>query len=161
MKLWNNKDAPKRGDTNYDPDYKFDFIYKAIFHNVNAITKWADLEQLCDDTTWGHGGFGEKVSGLTGRITVKPGISKGGQIMITSDVGRIRPRFYIHCHKIHKRPPGFGKEETTEDMMLCEKIMPLIVGEEHETGVYLIFNLKPHFTYDKYFSGDSIMNYLG
>ena len=43
MKLCNNKDAPKNGDTNYKPDYKFDFIYKSIIHNVNAITKWADL----------------------------------------------------------------------------------------------------------------------
>ena len=37
MKLYNNKDAPKHGDTNYDPDYRFEFVYKAIVHNVNAI----------------------------------------------------------------------------------------------------------------------------
>ena len=36
IKLCNNKDVPKRGDTNYDPDYKFDLIYKAIVNNVNA-----------------------------------------------------------------------------------------------------------------------------
>ena len=45
MKLCNNKDAPKRGDTNYEPAYKFYFIYKAIVQNVNAITKWSDLDQ--------------------------------------------------------------------------------------------------------------------
>ena len=78
MKFWNNKDAPKCGDTNYYPAYKFDFIYKAIVHNVNAIKKRADLEQSGDETTWRHGGFGEKGSGLTGRITGKPGMSKGG-----------------------------------------------------------------------------------
>ena len=39
IKLCNNKDAPKCSDTKYYPAYKFDFIYKAIVHNVNAITK--------------------------------------------------------------------------------------------------------------------------
>ena len=60
IKLFNNKVAPKFGDTNYDPAYKFDFIYKTIIHNANAITKWADLEQPGDKTTWIHVGFGEK-----------------------------------------------------------------------------------------------------
>ena len=77
MKLCNNKDATKRGDTNYDPAYNFYFFYNDIVHNVNAITKWDDLEQSGDETTWLHGGFGEKVSVLTGRITGKPDISKG------------------------------------------------------------------------------------
>ena len=60
IKLWDNKDSPKRGDTNYDPAYKFDFAYKDIIHNVHAITKWADLEKLGDETTWRHGEFGLK-----------------------------------------------------------------------------------------------------
>ena len=64
MKLCNNKDALKRGDTNYDLYYKFDFIYKDINHNGNAIKKWSDLDQSGDKATWGHGGFGEKESGL-------------------------------------------------------------------------------------------------
>ena len=54
MKLYNNKDAPKRGDTNYNPDYKFGFIYMYIVHNINAITQWVDLDQSGDDV------FGEK-----------------------------------------------------------------------------------------------------
>ena len=82
--LVTTKDAPKSGDTNYKPDYKFDLIYKAIFRNVNTIIKWSDLDQSGDKTTWGHGGFDEKGSGLTGRITGKPGISKSGQIILTS-----------------------------------------------------------------------------
>ena len=128
MKLCNNKDAPKRGDTNYDPAYKFDFIYKAIVHNLNSITKWAELDQSGNETKWGHGGFGEKVSGLTGHITGKPGISKGGQIAITGAVSRIRPRVYVHCQNVHKRPSGFGKDVPNEARMLCENITPLIVG---------------------------------
>ena len=50
IKLCNNKDALKRSDTTYDPAYKFDFIYKAIAHNVTAIIKWDDLGQSGDKT---------------------------------------------------------------------------------------------------------------
>ena len=101
MKLCNNKDAPKRSDTNYVPAYKFDFIYKDIVHKVNSIKKWYELDQSGDETTWGHGGFGDKGSGLPGCITKKPVISKDGHIFTTSDVSRIQPREYVHCHKIH------------------------------------------------------------
>ena len=102
-----------------------------------------------------------KRSGLTGRITGKPGISKGSQILITIDVSRILSQFYVHCHKIHKRPPGFVTEGQNEARMLCENITLLIVGEEQQPGVNQIFKSKPHFTFDNYFSGDLIMNYLG
>ena len=160
MKLCNNKDAPNCGDTNYDPDYKFGFIYKSIFHNLNVITKWGDLDQSGDKTTWAHGGFGEKWIGLTCSITVKPGISKGGQIVITSYVSIFLPRFHVHRHKIHKSPPWFWKEVPNESRMLCERITQKKLGEEQQPGVKHIFNLKPHFTYHDYFSRDSIMNYL-
>ena len=89
INLYNKKDATKRSDTNFDPAYNFGFIYKAIVHNANAIEKSSDLEQSGYDTTWRHGCFGAKGSGLTGCITGKSGISKGGQIVITSNVSRI------------------------------------------------------------------------
>ena len=110
--------------------------------------------------TWGHGGFGEKGIGLTGRITGKPDIRKGVQIVNKSGVSRIQPGFYVHRHKIHKHPPGFGKEGPNEARMLCEKITPLLVGEEHQPGVKQRFKSKPYFTHDNYFSGGLIMNYL-
>ena len=58
INLCNNKDAPKCGDKKYVPSHKCYFIYKAIVHNVNAITKRSDLEQSGDKTFWEHGGFG-------------------------------------------------------------------------------------------------------
>ena len=45
--------------------------------------------------------------------------------------------------------------------MLCEKITLPVVGEKQQPGVKQIFKMKPHFTYDKNFSGGSIMSYLG
>ena len=45
--------------------------------------------------------------------------------------------------------------------ILCNNIMPLIVGEEEQPGLKHLFKSNPHFTYDNYFSGDLIINYLG
>ena len=63
-------------------------IYNTIIKNINVITEAADLEQCGDETTWGHGGYGEAGTGLVGRIMGKPGISKVGHIVITSYVNR-------------------------------------------------------------------------
>ena len=35
--------AHKRGSPEYDPAYKYDYIYKVLVHNVNAIKKIAEL----------------------------------------------------------------------------------------------------------------------
>ena len=71
-----------------------------MVHNCNAITKFADEMQTVDETTWGHAGFGESGSGLTGRLMNKK-VNKGGQTTIMSDSTRFRPRAYIHRHKMH------------------------------------------------------------
>jgi hypothetical protein len=48
-----------------------------------------------------HCGFGEAGSGLIGQIIKKPGVTKGGQIIMVSDVHHVRPRTYMHWHKLH------------------------------------------------------------
>ena len=112
-------------------------------------------------TIWGQGGFDEKLIEIKVSIKVKTGINKCVQILITSDVSKILTRVYVHCHNVHKRPPGFGKEGTNEARKLCENITPLIIGEYQKPGVKQAFQLNSQFTYDNYFSGDSIMKDFG
>jgi hypothetical protein len=95
-KLCNNLTAAKKGEEGYDPAYKYDLIYKVLVHNVNAITQRCGLDMCGDETSWGHQGFGEAGTGIVGQILGKPGISKGGQTVIVSDVDRLRPRAYVH-----------------------------------------------------------------
>ena len=38
----------------------------------------------------------------------KPGVSKGGQMVIVSAANRIRPYWYQHCHNKNKRYPTEG-----------------------------------------------------
>ena len=68
---------------------------------MNCISKHAELDQCGDETTWGHSGFGEARSGLVGQIMGKPGVLKGGQIVMISEVNRMGPCAYLHRHKLH------------------------------------------------------------
>ena len=160
IKLCNNSTAPKRGDDGYDPAYKFDLIYDVLIANVNAITEFAELDQGGDETTFGHGGHGEAGSGLVGRIMGKPGVTKGGQTVIMSDVHRIRPRAYMHRHKLHPKPDGWNAMGPLEVRRIMEAITPLIIGEQSD-GRKQIFRIKPHSTWDNYFSGCQIFNWMG
>ena len=58
VKLCVNGIAPKRGESNFNPGYKYDLVYKAVVFNTNSISLKADENQVIDETTWGHRGFG-------------------------------------------------------------------------------------------------------
>ena len=50
-KLVNNNAAPKRGKDGYNNSYKYDYIFKAIIHNVNQFINSAYLVCNVYDTT--------------------------------------------------------------------------------------------------------------
>ena len=100
-KLCNNLMSKKRGEQGFDPAYKYRFIYDVLAFNVNALTKNASLDICGDESLWPYSGFGDTKSGLTGVVMGKPGISKGGQIVVAIDRGRFHPRAFLHRHKLH------------------------------------------------------------
>jgi hypothetical protein len=161
IKLCNNETSPKRGEPDYNPAYKYDMLYDVLIENLNAITEEAELDLCGDETTWGHGGFGEAGSGLIGRILNKPGVTKGGQIVMISDVHRIRPRAFMHRHKLHTKPPGWTQQGPFELKSLLEKLNGLVEGEPSAGGRRQIFKKKPHSTWDNFFSGDQICDFAG
>jgi hypothetical protein len=140
IKLCDNHSSPKRGEPNYDPGYKYDLAFKSLVANVNAVSHKAELDICGDETTWAHGGYGEKGSGITGRVKNKP-ISKGGQVVIVSDVHRVRPRAYLHRHKVHTKPPGWTAMGPLEVHMILEKLRPMCVGEPMVAGIKQIFHI--------------------
>ena len=158
VKLCNNTTAPKKGSNGYNLAYKCDLIFKTIVHNVNALSLYANPDQCCDETTFGHEGHGENDAGLLKLIKGKPGITKGMQIVLTSDVDRIRPRAYIHRHKKH--PVLFKKQGPNEIRVLYEtQLLPLCRPDNDLVGKAL-FNEKPHITMDNFFSGNELMMYV-
>ena len=161
IKLCDNTKSGKRGDEGYDPAYKYDMLYDVVIKNVNALTKWAELDICGDETTWGHEGFAETGTGISSRILGKPGITKGGQTVIVSDIHRIRPRAYVHHHKLHEKEPGWTTEGPNEVKMIMAQILPMVVGQVEVPGTRQIFQEKPHSTWDNYFSGCKIFDWMG
>jgi hypothetical protein len=159
-KLCNNLTAPKKGDPKYDPTYKFDLIYKTLVHNTNAITETGGLDLCGDETSWAHQGFAEAGSGIIGLIVGKPHINKGGQIVIVSDVDRLRIRAYLPRHKLHDYP--FTQKGPSEVRMIYEQLELLMKPVESDKARWrrpIILPSKPHITWDNFFSGDDILEY--
>ena len=167
FKLCDNERAPKRDQPGYDPAYKYDYLFKTIIYNLNAVTKSADLDLCGDETTFAHNGYGEPNSGILSRIIGKPGVTRGGQIVLLADVSRNRPRAYTHRHKVHPAYPrstgltAAGPQEVRR--LLEDKILPLVEGFPNKNllSPRSIFRVKPHTTWDNYFSGDPIFDWCG
>ena len=59
----------------------------------------------------------------------KPGVSKGGQTILVSDVDRIQPRAYMHRHKLHKKEDGFTMMSHMEVRNTMLSLEPMIEGK--------------------------------
>ena len=183
MKLCHNNSCAKKGQEGYNPAYKFDLIYKCMVHNTNALTKYADENQTIDETTWGHGGYGEPGSGITGRLRGKK-VPKGGQTVLISDAHRFRPHAYIHRHKLHVKQDGMTRGGCVElhnlltqykDMIITPSSQPtnhpsatsssIISSTSSSTNnkkeIKKIFKTHPTVIADNYFTDDKMQNWIG
>ena len=163
IKLCDNSDIPKRGQEGYEPANKYDYVFKCLVENTNAITEKAGLDLCGDETTFGHMGYGPRDTDLLKRQKGKM-VTKGAQIVVVTDVDRIRPRAYIHRHKCHDFE--WSAKGPSEVKLLWDRLKPLVYDptpdENQDPLVFkpkAIFSQKPHFTFDNYFSGDEVMEY--
>jgi hypothetical protein len=157
VKLFNNATAKRQPEAaDYNPAYKYNFIFDTIIHNVNSVTRKAGLDLCGDETTYGHQGFGERGSGILTKIQGKPGITKGMQSVIVTDCDRIRPTAYLHRHKKHRQI--FRQQGPNEVALLWEEQLRPLLSPDNKYNRAL-FQSHPHMTWDNYFSGDEVMYY--
>jgi hypothetical protein len=71
-KQCDNDRAPKKGEEDYDPTYKYDYIYKYMIQHLNDIIEEGDFDLTGDKTSWVHGGYGEAGTDLLCKIFGKP-----------------------------------------------------------------------------------------
>jgi hypothetical protein len=117
--------------------------------------------QCSDETSFSFGGFGKSRSSLITQIMGKPGINKGGQIVLSGDVDQNQVVYaYTHRHKAYEHPPGFTCQGLAEVSHIMETLWPLAISKESSKTELKrqIFKEKPHLTFDNYFSGDGIMD---
>ncbi len=58
FKLNNNMmHTTKKDDAGYDLCAKYDMLYNALVHNMNKVTKFSDLDNALDESTWGFAGY--------------------------------------------------------------------------------------------------------
>jgi hypothetical protein len=120
------------------------------------------LDYCGDETTCGHGGFGEAGLCLLARRMNKPGITLGMQTVLVSDVHRNRPRAYTHRHKVWANPDkAWTKQGPCKVRRIIEQLGAMVIGEPNCSDTRQIFTEKPHSTWDNYFSGNLILDYLG
>jgi hypothetical protein len=151
IKLNNNANIKKKGNGGYEPAYKYDMIFDIIISNVNFLTKEAALDMCGDETTYAHEGYGGADSGLVRLIMGKPGVTRGGQIVIVNDVGRIRPRAYTHRHRCHKGKSGVGGPDKVKSLVTkLSKELWTVVNPQG------ILREKWHITWDNFFSGVNV-----
>jgi hypothetical protein len=121
--------------SNKDPCKKFDYIYKCIVvHNTNVLTKYADSDQCMDEITFGHAGYGPKGAGAAMRRLIGKKVTKGGQTVLCSDVGRNRVRAYSHRRKCHTSPgKEWGREGPCEARRIAETLQGMMIRQQEQT----------------------------
>jgi hypothetical protein len=71
---------------------------------------------------------------------------------------RCRPYAYLHRHKYHTGFAGWNVQGPLEIRLIMESIAPFVEGDG---GNRVLWNRKPHSTWDNFFSGDQILDWLG
>ena len=87
--LCNKDTSTNKWHGGYNLRYKIYYIWRCLIQNANFLTKHAELDLCGDETSWATESYGEEWAGLTGQFYNKPGITKGGQTVLVSDVHRI------------------------------------------------------------------------
>ena len=74
-----------------------------------------------------------------------PGVLKRGQIVMVSDVNRMRPRAYLHQHKLHEKPTGWTASGPLEVRRIKEKVSRMVMyGEDTEDGSTKNYSKRSH-----------------
>eukprot|EP00041_Stephanoeca_diplocostata_P000001 m.12926 g.12926 ORF g.12926 m.12926 type:complete len:802 (+) comp10001_c0_seq2:461-2866(+) len=146
----NTAESCTPGTPAYDPAHKYTYVYECLTHNMNFITAAAAKDSTVDETTWGHGGYGEPASGIVSRLRNKKKC-RGGQTVLLYDADRPFPRAFVHRHKLH--PKKYKAQGPNELSMLLDKVDQDMA--KHDGSVY---TEKPHITCDNYFVNSAMLD---
>ena len=93
IKLLNNYADKSRDQEGYNLTYRFDLPYKDLVANTNSISAKYDMNQVIDESSWPHCGYGESGYRVCVRISQNTNFEKGGNKFLYMDAGR----FHIYA----------------------------------------------------------------
>ena len=97
-------------------------IWDVIIQNINYSSKMGGLDMCGDETSCYHQVWGDANSGPTFNIINKYGVTKGGKIVLVTDVDRLFPRAHVHQNKVHTQPTNFKYQGPNKlHMMILKK----------------------------------------
>ena len=100
-KLCNNytNGNKQKSDPSYNLEYNCDLLFKALVNNINAVTKYADLDLCRDETKFLYMSHGEPDTGFLKRLgQIKLDVTRGMQTVMLFDANWNYPRAYLYCH---------------------------------------------------------------
>ena len=73
----------------------------------------------------------------------KPGVTKGGQIVMVNDVECVHLRAYVHRHKMHNHTANFKARVPKKVHIIIEKLEYMVVGYKIIEGENKVYNTQP------------------
>ena len=93
---------------------------------MDVLVEEANLDLCGDGTSWNTTSYGEAGSVLTQKVNNKPVVTKGVQPVLLRDVNYTRPCVYMHIHRLHRKPSGWGSMGKIQVKNLMEDLKPMI-----------------------------------
>ena len=97
-----NDSSKGRNQEGYGPAYQFDLPYKDLVANTSTISEKSDKNQVVDESSWPHCGYGEAGYGNYGILSQNKNFTKDGHTVLCMDYGRFLIRAYMHCHNLYQ-----------------------------------------------------------
>ena len=108
------------------------------------MPKRGGLEKYRDETSWGHQGWVNSISGPTFNIMNKFGVRKGGHIVLVTNVDHVCLISYVFHNKVHTHPDNFKAQVHKKVHTTVEKLEDKTVRSPTRVGLnkYMIINHK-------------------
>ena len=160
INLWNNDAAKARYQEGYNTAYNFYLPYKDLVVNTNTISVKDDENQVIDESSGPHCGYGDAGSGIFVRLYQNNKCEKGWNTVMCIYYGRFQIYMYMNHHKLYNhKKQGWQDAGPYEHYTLQCDFLEMISGSMSSN--INLFHDKPTTTVEKYFVTDAIIDWAG
>ena len=128
--------------------------------NTNTISAKADENQVIDEPSWPHCGYGEAGSGICGRLYQSKKFAKGGQTVMCMYAGKFQIRVYTHFQNLYNhKKQGWPDASPYKLYILQCDFMEMVCGSMSRKKN--IYHENPTTPVDNYFVTENVLDWPG